>query len=303
MATLVCLSKRAQCPSPPKEFVNARRSGMNRLGILAIVGVLSVGTAAAQSEKDLQAGNQSTASSQPSNQQETNALPSGAPIAAALTKSLDSKKVKKGDEVTARITEATKENGKTLIPAGAKLEGHVTQASARSKGDSFSTLGIVFDKAVLKDGQEVPLNVTVQAIAAAPNSAPQSNSPSTPMEPMGGAAPSGGAPRMNGGGATGGMTSAPPVTPSPGVTSTVPNASTKNGDAGKGAGRGLNQEGQLTSDSRGIFGLQGIALAVATTDSQQAAVITSTDKNVHLDSGTQLLLVTQAATSAQPPKS
>jgi len=42
----------------------------------------------------------------------------------------------------------------------------VTRASARSKGDADSTLAIQFDRAVLKDGHEVPLQVTIQALAS-----------------------------------------------------------------------------------------------------------------------------------------
>jgi len=38
----------------------------------------------------------------------------------------------------------------------------LTQASARAKGESESSLGIVFDKAILKNGQEIPLNVAIQ---------------------------------------------------------------------------------------------------------------------------------------------
>jgi len=34
---------------------------------------------------------------------------------------------------------------------------NVTQAQPRSEGQSYSERGIVFDKAILKDGQELPL--------------------------------------------------------------------------------------------------------------------------------------------------
>jgi hypothetical protein len=63
----------------------------------------------------------------------------------------------------------------------------------------------------------------------------------------------------------------------------------------------LNAAGQLSADSRGVFGLPGIGLTSATTGSAMAAIITSTGKNVHLDSGTQLLLVTKATNAAPRP--
>jgi hypothetical protein len=67
--------------------------------------------------------------------------------------------------------------------------------------------------------------------------------------------------------------------------------------AATGAVGGLNSAGQLTSNSQGVFGLNGLNLKAAETGGAQSSLITSAGKNVHLDSGTRMLLVTQAATS------
>src|SRR6201995_2347432 len=100
------------------------------------------------------------------NEQAEATLAAGSTIFAELNAGLDSKKLKAGDAIAAHATEALKSSdGRTIIPRGAKLEGHVTQADARSKGGSASTLGIQFDKAILKDGGEIALNVAIQAIA------------------------------------------------------------------------------------------------------------------------------------------
>ena len=61
---------------------------------------------------------------------------------------------------------------------------------------------------------------------------------------------------------------------------------------------GLNPAGQLTSNSRGVFNLNGVSLSSALSSDTQGSVIASAGKNVHLDSGTHMLLVTQAAASA-----
>ncbi|PYU03506.1 MAG: hypothetical protein DMG33_16595 [Acidobacteria bacterium] len=53
------------------------------------------------------------------------------------------------------------------------------------------------------------------------------------------------------------------------------------------------------SNSRGVFGLNGLNLNTAASNSTQGSLITSTGKNVHLDSGTQLLLVSQAQAGSQ----
>jgi hypothetical protein len=274
---------------------------MNRPAILVLLGVLSVGTAAAQSEKDLHASAPPTTSSS-ANEPATNALGPGTPIDATLSKSIDSKKAKPGDSVIAEAAEATKEgNGTILIPRGAKLQGHVTQASSRSKGDAYSSVGIVFDKAVLKDGKEIPINVNVQAIASPPPSAMAAPSAGVGMgpSPSGGAGAPGSVP-----GRTMGSQSQQPgaAAPMPNESETVANTDVGNASSGKGAVGGLDGSGRLTPNSRGVFGMQGIGLAETTTSDQQtAAVITSTGKNVHLDSGTQLLLVTR--TTTQTPKS
>src|SRR6266478_5680052 len=262
---------------------------MKRTGFVLMAGILFASVAAAQTQADAQAGAQaggqtsvqagkaqgagsaSAASSASAQNGPTNAsLGSGAAINAELTAPVDSKKAKPGDPVAGRTTEPTKSNGKTVIPKGSKLVGHVTQASSRAKGDSESALGIVFDKAILKNGQEVPLNVAIQALASA-QSAATANA-GNDLYTAGGA-----------------------------LNSTAHSA-TNTVAGSKGAVGGLNAAGQLTSSSQGVFGLQGVNLSSATTGAAQGSLITCTGKNLHLDSGTQLLLVTQAAGAAETPK-
>ena len=106
---------------------------------------------------------------------ESISLAQGTTLHAELDTPLDSKKAKAGDAVTAHVTEAVKANGETVIPKNAKLVGHVTQASARAKSDAASALAIVFDKVVIKKGQETPLRAVIQAMAAAPRFTPGSS--------------------------------------------------------------------------------------------------------------------------------
>ena len=72
--------------------------------------------------------------------------------------------------------------------------------------------------------------------------------------------------------------------------------------ASRGAVGGLNAAGQLTSNSRGVFSLNGLSLNSAVANSTQGSLITSAGKNVHLDSGTRMLMVTQAAASTTPSR-
>jgi hypothetical protein len=254
--------------------------------ILIAIGILSVGAVAAmaQSDKDTQPVPQTT----PAQNAANGPLESGSPIHVTLTKTMDSSKVKQGDTVTARTVQASKANGKTVIPSGAIIEGHITQASSREKGASFSTVGIVFDKATLKNGEQLPLNVTVQAIALPQTSVSGTPNPGTDTAPFGDGAPQGGADRQAG------RPAAMPSSPA-NVPDTVGNVATNSGpNHANGANAGLNDNGQLLDNSRGVYGLQGIGLATQANGNEQAAVITSTGKEVHLSSGTQLLLVTQS---------
>ena len=244
-----------------------------------------------------EAGSSSTAAE---NGQINASLATGSTINAVLTAPIDSKKTKPGDRVEARTTEAAKSGGKTVIPRGAKLMGHVTQASARSKGDSDSTLGMVFDKAILKNGQEVPLNVAVQALASAQSASAINGGDEIPA--MGGAGASmAGSGRAAGSGALGGVTSTAGAAAGSATNTAANTRSTAGGALNSSAVGGLNAAGQLSSDSRGVFGLQGVGLTAATTGSGVATVISSTGKNVRLDSGTQLLLVAEATNTAPRP--
>jgi hypothetical protein len=241
-------------------------------------------------------------------------LSNGTAMNAELSQALDTKKCKPGDAVTAKTTAATKAGGEVVIPKGTKLVGHVTESKARAKGESRSELGIVFDKAVLKDGREIALNnVTVEALAAQQTAAGSTLAQNDLSAGGGavGAGSAGGRASSGGGGALGG------ARPTAGgavgtVTSTTSNVGGAAGGAvnsaanvagtSKGAVGGLDAAGQLTSNSRGVFGLEGLNLNSAAASDTQGSVITSAGKNVHLDSGTQMLLVAQGAASAAGSK-
>ncbi len=234
-------------------------------------------------------------------------LASGTALNAQLSHSLDSKKAKPGDVVTAQTTAPVKVDGKVVIPNNTKLVGHVTRASARAKGDTESVLAVQFDRAVLKDGHEMPLQVTLQALAPDQGTPPVSGDDLQPIGNIeGGAAGAGAAGNRGTVGGVGGSTVGGA---SSGAASTVPRttddggvANSSNAGAGQVAG-GVTPSGELKSTSRGVYGLNGITLNSNAANSSEGAVIMSAGKSVHLDSGTRLLLVSQATTSAAAHRS
>jgi len=211
---------------------------------------------------------------------------------AELVHALDAKSAKAGDEVTAKVTEDVKSNGKVVVHKGSKLMGHVTEVQARSKGSADSRLGIVFDKAVLRGGEEMSFSGAVQALAPPANAAllagaDESSSLSSPS------LAGGGAHRSGGGGLLGGTTSTATGVVG-GATSTVTGTTTGtvNGtlSGATGIAGGLTADGRLTSASQGAIGLQGLTLNSTTASSSQGSVISSASRNVRLESGTQMLL-------------
>jgi hypothetical protein len=215
-------------------------------------------------------------------------LQGGSTVQAELTKPVDARKNKPGDEVVAKTTQDMKSKGRTILPKGSKLVGHITEVQAREKGQQESHMGIAFEHAILKNGTQVPMALTLQAIGSAQANAAAAMDDSE----MGGSTMAGenlsGMASTSGSGATRGALG--------GVTSTTGHVVNTAGGAAGGTvhaahSAGAGVAGGLNSTSRGVVGLHGLNLAPATTSSANAgSVISSRTSNVHLDSGTQMIL-------------
>lgn len=229
---------------------------------------------------------------------------------ATLSKPVDVRKAKPGDQVTATNDRDAKAADGTSIKRGSKLVGRVTKAqpldkSASGSAGAQSMLSIVFDRAILKDGHEVPLNATIQAVSAAESEAALgSNAGGAGMSAAGSGA---GSARGTGGGLLGGAHGAVGggLSTAGGVAGGVGHG--VSGTAGAvtgatahsaGAVGGLNSSGMLTSGSKGVFGLNGLEFASSSTGSAQGSVITSATRDVRLDGGTRMLLSNSAGGSA-----
>ncbi len=159
-----------------------------------------------------------------------------------LAKALDSKKLKEGDEVQAKLTGSITLPSGATVPRGAMIIGHVTEAKARSKNDSESALGISFDKIVLSKGEDTPIKGVLQAVAPNPNSDTTTGGPIDYGPSL----------RM----ATTNSAGAPDTHSAP-----IP---------------------VLTEQSTGVLGFKNMTL--------KDGVITSTNKEIKLDSGTRFML-------------
>jgi hypothetical protein len=88
----------------------------------------------------------------------------------SLETALDSKKRNAGDEVEGKVPTPVRLSDGTMIPAGAKIVGHVTASKAKSKGDSESSLAIVFEKVALSGGKTLNIKGYIRAVGPNPNS-------------------------------------------------------------------------------------------------------------------------------------
>jgi hypothetical protein len=289
---------------------------MTRMIPFLAAGALLIGSSVAlaqTSEKtttNAQASGQANAGASVNQSGQSGSLAAGTAVNAQLSQTLDSKKAKPGDTVTAQTTDVVKTDGKVVIPKNTKLVGHVTRATARSKGDADSVLAVQFDRAVLKDGHEVPLQVTIQALAADQRAAavnPDELQPAPNIEA--GAAGAGAAGNRGAVGGVGGTAASTVGGAASGAASTVPRATqdatgavnSTTGAAANAAGGaqgGLNASGNLIPSSRGVFGINGLSLNSNVANSTEGSLIISQGKNVRLDSGTKMLLVTQTSPSA-----
>jgi len=106
-------------------------------------------------------------------------------VAVRLDKTLNAKTARVGDEVRAKVRADLLLNEKLGAFEGSELVGHVSEVQTSSKDSPESRLGIVFDKAVFKDGREIAFHAVISgvtpeapAMAAKPPSPPPMSGPS-----------------------------------------------------------------------------------------------------------------------------
>jgi len=200
----------------------------------------------------------------------------GSVIPVQLAKSINAKKAKKGDEVVAKVMQDLQNNaGTVLVPKDTKFIGHVTEAEARSKEQKESQVAIAFDRAVLKNGEQMQMPMSIQAIIAPPhrNPAGAEQPSSSPSSGTGGAPTSAGGTYGSMGRGTAPASSAPQTA----------------GSEPAGAPAGNSSQPQVTGNTQGVVGIPDLKLSTAP-DPAQGSVVSSEKNNVKLEDGTFLLL-------------
>jgi hypothetical protein len=237
--------------------------------------ILSLSLLNAASSAQDRAGAQSKGTADQSQGVEGGATPKvsrGLTLRAELTKSIDAKKAKVGDEVVAKTLDDLLSNGQVVVPRGSKISGRVVEVKPR-QGNEESLLGIKLETLTMRDGAQQSLNATIQAIGK-----PETALANEPMVERGTA----GSPSPGSGGRMGGMgqgTGSPAGYPSAGSADTGGYGAQ---DRAPSAG-----SGELSANAQGVIGISDLSLDQGTA---QDTVVTSAKHNVKLESGTQMVL-------------
>lgn len=194
------------------------------------------------------------------------------PAQAELNKTIDAKKAKQGDPVTAKLEQDVTIPNSQALPKNTVLEGHVDQVTA-SDHKSDSTMVVTFDKAKLKDGQELPIKATVIAVS---EPAMQQASAGGSMPSGGGAPSSGGGMPSSGGSSGGGMRGGGGS--GGGAEPSAPQQPASAPDAG---GNQQQAQGNATN------GVPDVTLT-SNIREHSSATFTSKGRNVHVPGGTQM---------------
>src|ERR1700726_3136967 len=210
----------------------------------------------------------------------------GTAFNAILLTPLDPSRNKAGDPVTAEIAETVTYERSVIFPRGTKIHGHLVRASSARTGKG-SALFVRFDKAVLKNGQEVMMNAGIQALVTGRGSV--SNRVAPAAEERGQGYPSA---------EDFGSRDVSNATVVPASTESASRAQSTSGlPATQG---GVNKQGMLTNDSQGALGGSDLKVYTPLSEGSDGTVLLSAGKNVRLDAGTKLLLVIQPPPEVDP---
>lgn len=272
---------------------------MKKLAIALAIGALLVMRAGATQgpELDLTAKHQANEQTPPA--PVTAPLSIGTAFNATLTETLDTRKARPGDLVTAEAAEDVSYQRSVIFPKGTKMVGHIVRATSGGRGRAGSALFIQFDKALLKDGQEVILNAGIQALAVGAV-APLSDTETGKDAGTSAALKSRATPFAE----QAEPTSAESTNDEPLVVSTVydnPRRGLRPPLFAASAAEGeLNSDGMFSPESKGAFGRPDVKVYTPTSEGSHGTVLLSAKKHMHLESGTRLLLVVQPPPNGDP---
>lgn len=186
-----------------------------------------------------------------------------ASLNAEFTKGIDTKKAKTGDEVNAKTTADARLPDGTDLPKGTRLAGNVVEVTPKSKERKNSHLVFSLNRAVTKEGKEVPIHAAVTSVTG-PAMAQSLDMPSP-----------------SSGGMTPSSSSGSGSTPAPAPSRSMPTSSVSS-DAP------AQQAAMLKSaqDRVPVANMPDVVLSAPTTP-ESAGVLDAQNQNINITSGTK----------------
>jgi len=231
-------------------------------------------------------------------------------VSAQLENSLDVKRAKPGDRVVMKTLQPIKENGRTIVPKGTRLVGHVTEVAQKTKSNSQSRLGVALDR-LERGSQSIPITGSIMSVTQASTQTTASNdlfgpttigsSASSTTMSSASAGGRGGGLLGGAGGTLGGVTSSVGSVAG-NTTSVVGNTATSTVGAttsvvGNTAGTVRNTAGSTLGTVRG---LQVSPSAAGSAAAQGGSTLSLNGGNLRLENGSTLnLLISGAANTAR----
>lgn len=223
-------------------------------------------------------------------------LQSNTKIAAQLENSLDARKAKVGDRVALKTTQAVKQDGEVVVPKGARLLGRVTEVQQRTKSNSESRIGVIFDR-LQKGSLDMPITATIMSITQARSQTRAGDSSmDSDIMSSSSARTSGSRSSQGGGGLLGG------------VGNTVGGAvNTTTSTVGSVAGTTTNAVGSTVGATAGsastLTSLRGLQISQSSSASAQGGSTLSLGSgNLKLESGATFNLLISSSTNAGTPQ-
>lgn len=198
-------------------------------------------------------------------------LMSGTNLDAQLQKTVDVNNAKVGDEVVLKVTKSIKQNGEVVIPKGTELIARVTEVQRRTKENSTSKLGMVFDRV---QGRDISAPFSASIVSITNVAAQTAVGDSLIADTSGSSQTSGGVSRgSSGGGLLGGVGS---------TVGGLVNTTTQT------VGTVTNTAAQTAGTATGTVGrtLSGIQISSSASGSaSSSSTLSSTNKNVRVEKG------------------
>ena len=252
---------------------------------LAMLGATIAMAASAQNPPDIQRAPKTELKTETPPAPVVAPLGIGTTFNATLDDSLDTRRTRAGDSVTAEIAEDVSYERCMVFPKGTKVAGHVVRVTSAGRGTTGSAIFMQFDKAMMKDGQEVMLHAGIQALAVGPAASDLAKSAASaprtlPVEE-----------NSTDNSANAATSSAPLIVTtiyeSPRETLRTPLTPVPAAEGEFGS------NGLFTPESKGAFGRPDLKVYTPTSEGSHGTVLLSARKNMRLEAGTHLLLVVQ----------